>query len=64
MLSDLSRAQIVGSVGQYAWAGAASTQFWIDPVEEVVVVFLTQLLYGAYPIQRELQVLVNAAFAD
>jgi len=64
VLSDLSRAQIVGSVGQYAWAGAASTQFWIDPVEEVVVVFLTQLLYGAYPIQRELQVLVNAAFAD
>ena len=64
VLSDLSRAQIVGSVGQYAWAGAASTQFWIDPVEEVVVIFLTQLLYGAYPIQRELQVLVNAAFVD
>jgi CubicO group peptidase (beta-lactamase class C family) len=64
VLSDLSRAQIVGSVGQYAWAGAASTQFWIDPVEEVVVVFLTQLLYGANPIQRELQVLVNAAFVD
>ncbi len=64
VLSDLSRAQIIGSVNQYAWAGAASTQFWIDPVEEVVVIFLTQLLYGAYPIQRQLQVLVNAAFDD
>ena len=65
VLFDLSRAQITGSVGQYAWGGAASTAFWIDPVEEVVVVFLTQLRPSStYPFRRELQVLVNAALVD
>ena len=65
VLLDLSRAQIAGSVGQYAWGGAASTAFWIDPVEEVVVVFMTQLRPSStYPFRRELQVLVNAAVVD
>ena len=65
VLFDRSRAQITGSVGQYAWGGAASTAFWIDPVEEVVVVFLTQLRPSStYPFRRELQVLVNAALVD
>lgn len=60
-----STSQIVGSPGQYAWGGAASTAFWIDPVEEMVVVFMTQLLPSdEYPIRRELQVLVNAAIDD
>ena len=60
-----SASQIVGSAGQYAWGGAASTAFWIDPVEEVIVVFMTQLIPGNdYPLRRELQVLVNAAIDD
>jgi CubicO group peptidase (beta-lactamase class C family) len=29
--------------GEYAWGGAASTTFWVDPVNELVVVFMTQL---------------------
>jgi CubicO group peptidase (beta-lactamase class C family) len=65
VLLDPARAQIVGSVGQYAWGGAASTAFWIDPVEDVIVVFMTQLLPSStYPFRRELQVLVNAAIVD
>lgn len=65
VLMDLSKAQISGSQGQFAWGGAASTAFWIDPVEEVVVVFMTQLLPSStYPFRRELQVLVNAAIVD
>ncbi|MCH7738656.1 MAG: beta-lactamase family protein [Chloroflexi bacterium] len=60
-----STSQIVGSPGQYAWGGAASTAFWIDPVEEVIVVFMTQLIpSNDYPLRRELQVLVNAAIDD
>jgi CubicO group peptidase (beta-lactamase class C family) len=59
-----STSQIVGSPGQYAWGGAASTAFWIDPVEEVIVVFMTQLIPSNYPLRRELQVLVNAAIDD
>ena len=65
VLLDRSRAQIPGSVGQYAWGGAASTAFWVDPVEEIVLGFLTQVLPSiTSPFRRELQVLVNAAFID
>jgi CubicO group peptidase (beta-lactamase class C family) len=65
VIVDLAKAQIVGSEGQFAWGGAASTAFWIDPVEEVVVVFMTQLLPSStYPFRRELQVLVNSAIVD
>ena len=65
VLMDTSVAQIAGSPGHYAWGGAASTAFWIDPVEEVIVIFMTQLLPSStYPVRRELQVLVNAAIED
>jgi CubicO group peptidase (beta-lactamase class C family) len=33
-----------GSVGSFFWGGLASTLFWVDPVEELVVVFMTQLM--------------------
>ena len=65
VLLDQRLAQISGSPGQYAWGGAASTAFWIDPREEVIVVFMTQLLPSStYPIRRELQTLVNSAIVD
>jgi CubicO group peptidase (beta-lactamase class C family) len=65
VILDLAKAQIAGSQGQFAWGGAASTAFWVDPVEEVVVVFMTQLLPSStYPFRRELQVLVNSAIVD
>jgi len=41
---DPVTAQLVGSKGEYAWGGAASTAFWIDPAEELIVIFLTQFL--------------------
>lgn len=44
-LSDVA----AGTVGQgdYYWGGAASTIFWADPAEELVVVFMTQLMPSA-----------------
>ncbi|MEZ5573925.1 MAG: serine hydrolase domain-containing protein [Halioglobus sp.] len=33
-----------GSTGSYFWGGLASTLFWVDPVEELVVIFMTQLI--------------------
>jgi len=65
VLLDQRLAQISGSPGQFAWGGAASTAFWIDPREELVVIFMTQLLPSStYPIRRELQTLVNSAIVD
>jgi CubicO group peptidase (beta-lactamase class C family) len=65
MTTDPARTGIAGSVGVYWWGGMASTAFWIDPVEDVCVVFLTQLVPSStYPIRRELRTLINAAIVD
>ena len=62
---DPSRAQILGTPGEYAWGGAASTAFWIDPKEELAVILLTQLTPSStYPIRRELRVLTYQALID
>ena len=61
---DPATANVLDSPGAFAWGGAASTYFWIDPAEEVIVVFLTQLLPSStYPIRRELKTLVYQALA-
>jgi CubicO group peptidase (beta-lactamase class C family) len=53
---DPVKANIVASVGEHHWGGAASTFFWLDPKEELFVVFLTQLLPSStYPLRRELR---------
>jgi CubicO group peptidase (beta-lactamase class C family) len=35
------------SAGTYYWGGLASTLFWVDPKEELIVLFLTQLIPSA-----------------
>lgn len=65
MTTDVARTQVAGSLGEFWWGGAASTAFWIDPVEDLSVVFLTQFLPSTmYPIRRELRTLINAAVID
>jgi CubicO group peptidase (beta-lactamase class C family) len=50
------------SKGEFYWGGAASTAFWVDPVEEICVVLMTQLLPSStWPIRRELRTLVYSA---
>ena len=44
VLLDPAIAGAIGNVGEYGWGGAAATVFWIDPVEDLAVVFLTQLV--------------------
>ncbi|MBU6497660.1 MAG: beta-lactamase family protein [Rhodospirillales bacterium] len=65
VMLDPAKAQILGTPGEYAWGGAASTAFWIDPAEELAVVMLTQLTPSStYPIRRELRVLTYQAIID
>ncbi len=65
VLLDPAKAQIIGSPGEFAWGGMASTCFWIDPLEDLIVVFLTQLMPSdAYPLRRELRTLVYQALVD
>ena len=65
LIGDSSPATANSSRGPYAWGGAASTAFWIDPVEELIVIFMTQLLpSSSYPLTRELRVLSYASLID
>jgi CubicO group peptidase (beta-lactamase class C family) len=53
------------STGEFAWGGAASTAFWVDPVEQLAAVFMTQVMpSSSYPIRRELRSLVYQALVD
>jgi CubicO group peptidase (beta-lactamase class C family) len=62
---DPAKAKVPGSVGDFAWGGAASTTFWVDPHEELTVVFLTQLLPSStHPIRSQLKQLVHQALVD
>jgi len=65
VMLDPAKAQIVGTPGEYAWGGAASTAFWIDPGEQMIVILLTQLSPSStWPLRRELRVLSYAAVVD
>ncbi len=62
---DPAKAMIPGSVGEFSWGGAASTAFWIDPKEELIAIFMTQIIPSSfYPIRRELRTLVYSAFTS
>jgi CubicO group peptidase (beta-lactamase class C family) len=55
----------VGPAGEFMWGGAASTIFWIDPVEDLFVVFMTQLMpSGTFDFRGQLRALTYAAIAD
>jgi CubicO group peptidase (beta-lactamase class C family) len=65
VMLDPPKAQILGTPGEYAWGGAASTAFWVDPVEEMIVILMTQLFpSNTYPIRRQLRVLSYQAVID
>jgi len=62
---DPAKTLIPGSRGEYAWGGAATTSFWIDPAEELIAIFMTQVLpSSAYPLRRELRTLIYSAITE
>ena len=62
---DPAAARTPSSVGEYSWGGAASTGFWVDPVEDVTAVFMTQLLPSStYNLRAQFKQLVKAALID
>jgi CubicO group peptidase (beta-lactamase class C family) len=65
MVIDPARYGVVASLGDFSWGGAASTAFYVDPVEDVTVSFYTQLLPSStLPIRNYLRALVNQALVD
>jgi CubicO group peptidase (beta-lactamase class C family) len=60
-----NQSQVIGSVGEYAWGGAASTAFWIDPVEDLIVIFLTQFMPNAtFNFRNQLKAIIYPAILD
>lgn len=51
--------------GDYYWGGAASTIFWVDPNEDLVVVFMTQLMPSAtFNFRGQLKNIIYSAIED
>lgn len=59
---ELAPGMVQGSVGEYYWGGMFSTAFFIDPVERLSMVFMTQMSPSStYPIRRELKTLIYSS---
>jgi CubicO group peptidase (beta-lactamase class C family) len=57
--------QVIGSAREYMWGGAASTIFWVDPAEDMTVIFMTQFLpSGTFNFRGQLKTLVYPAITD
>ena len=62
---DPVKAKVPGSVGDYGWGGAASTNFTVDPKEDLVYTIMTQLLPSStWPLRPQLKQLVHQALVD
>ena len=63
---DVAKTRLPGTLGEYFWGGAASTAFWIDPKEELTVVFMTQVMGtdARLTLRRDLRTLVYSAMTE
>ena len=64
VITDPRHIQVLGSEGEYFWGGAAGTAFWIDPVEEIVVIAMIQLMSSPWPLREDLRVGINQALEE
>ena len=62
---DVGAAGQPGSEGDFRWAGAYHSTYWVDPAEELVVVYLTQVIPAqGLDDHDRLRALVYAAIVD
>jgi CubicO group peptidase (beta-lactamase class C family) len=63
---DVAKTRLPGTLGEYFWGGAAATAFWIDPREELTVVFMTQVIGSPVrlALRRDLRTLVYSAMTE
>jgi CubicO group peptidase (beta-lactamase class C family) len=64
VLLDPAEAHVMGSPGEYYWWGAAGTQFFVSPRDELVVIFMTQIYFSQLPLSREIRVAAYQALTD
>jgi CubicO group peptidase (beta-lactamase class C family) len=65
VVQDAAKVKGIASEGEFHWGGAASTLFWVDPAEEITVLFLTQVTgFGVRTIRTRLRQLVQQAIVS
>ena len=64
VVTDSAAISIMGSDGEYNWGGAAGTIFWIDPVEQLVVISMIQLMQSPWPLRSDVKVAVYQALSE
>lgn len=65
VLLDLGKGQTLGSVGNYGWGGAANTNFWIDPKEQLIGILMLQFMPSeTYPVTPDFRILTYQALVD
>jgi CubicO group peptidase (beta-lactamase class C family) len=65
VVDDAAKNKVLATEGEFSWGGAASTIFWVDPIEGITALFLTQLLPSStHPIRSQMKQLVYQALVD
>jgi CubicO group peptidase (beta-lactamase class C family) len=65
IVQDPGASGLPGSVGEYGWGGAYHSTYWVDPQEELVVVYMTQLIpAGGLDDQAKLRTLIYQSIVD
>ncbi len=65
VLKSPGRHRHLSGVGEYGWAGAANTYFWIDPNADLLGIFMSQLMpSGLHDVARMFQSQAYAALND
>ncbi len=64
VVMDAAQTGVLNSDGNYGWSGAAATNFWVDPQEQLVGIIMTQLMDNMHPFQQDFRALVYQALEE
>ena len=61
---DPARTGVINSAGNYGWGGAAATNFWIDPQEDLIGIVMTQIMMNLLPLGDDFRAMTYQALID
>jgi CubicO group peptidase (beta-lactamase class C family) len=64
VLMNVAASQLPGSVGEFGWSGAANTYYWVDPIEKIIGVMMSQNMIGFGAPEQDFQILTYQALVD
>ncbi len=64
VVMDAAQTGVLNSDGNYGWSGAAATNFWVDPQEQLLGIIMTQLMDNMLPFQQDFRALTYQALVD